>query len=90
MLIPDEAFYSTLYHITDINELRKPGKVSENDEGYFEDLERRFEEPCLLQIIGRTNCLIYFPSIISNYDGSVSVISSQRPHNVEYSSTIDH
>ena len=43
ILIPDEAFYSTLYHITGIRELRVPGKINQDNEDYFNELEKRFE-----------------------------------------------
>lgn len=43
MLIPDEAFYSTLHHITGIRELRTPGKIDQYDDNYFDELEERFE-----------------------------------------------
>ena len=76
MLIPDEAFYSTLYHITDVKELRKLPKSVEN---YLDDLEDR----CIwAQNMPSSNT--YLPST-SNNSGLIENIEQLRNKTFEES-----
>jgi hypothetical protein len=41
MKVPDESFYSTLHHITDIKKLNKSRNTRQKYGNYFDDIENR-------------------------------------------------